>query len=195
MTETQNPAQAVSELGLTIDSRFVPFSQSRNAKPTHGRDKPWRSLNWIVTLSRNGKPVVTVDYSAGEAHCPAYDAKIKPSIKSLAIDFEIESGYQARLHGVFSVRGTIVTPYKEHFTAIEARPILPDPLDVIHSILCDCDVLNYPSFEEWASICGYDADSRNAESIYRECMKTALALRAAIGSDGLERLQVAFQDY
>ena len=73
--------------------------------------------------------------------------------------------------------------------------ILPDPLDVLYSIVSDSDVLNYSTFEDWAENLGYDPDSRRAESTYRECLKHAIALRVAIGSDGLDRLQAAFQDY
>jgi hypothetical protein len=75
------------------------------------------------------------------------------------------------------------------------KPILPDTLDVIYSLVTDADVLNHSSFEDWASEFGYDTDSRKAETIYRECLSTALALRNGIGEDGLRKLQEAAQDY
>lgn len=184
MTATQSPAQAVADLGLTITSEFVPFSKSRNAKPSKRDGKPWRSLNWVVTLWRNGKPVITTDYSAGEAHCPAYKSNIKPPVmKNYAIDFEIENGYQAKL------------AYGETYIAIKSKPILPDPLDVIHSLVADSDVLDYSTHEDWADSLGYDPDSRNGERIYRQCLEYALKLRAAVGESGLAQLRTAFQDY
>jgi hypothetical protein len=58
-------AAAIAKHGLTVDAVFVPFSQSRNK----AQKSP--SLNWRVTLRRNGKDVLTTDYSSGIAHCSA----------------------------------------------------------------------------------------------------------------------------
>lgn len=184
MTETQSPAQAVADLGLTITSEFIPFSKSRNAKPSKRDGKPWRSLNWVVTLRHNGKPIITTEYSAGEAHCPAYKSSIKPTrMKKFAIDFEIENGYQAKI------------AYGETYMAIKSKPILPEPLDVIHSLASDSDTLYYSTYEDWADSLGYDPDSRDGERIYRQCLEMALKLRSAIGESGLAQLRTAFQGY
>lgn len=74
-------------------------------------------------------------------------------------------------------------------------PPQPDPVDVLYSLVMDSDVLNYGTFEYWASEFGYDADSRSAESTYRACLETALKMRAAIGDAGMETMKTAFEDY
>lgn len=149
--DSRNPRDAMqaamTALKLTIDSAFVPWSQSRNKAEKH------KSLNWRVTLKRDGREILTTDYSAGIAHAPSY-----PKLG----------------------RGT---------------PILPDSLDVLHSLISDSDVLDAGGFESWASDFGYDADSRKAESIYRACLDIALKLRAGIGEAGLATLREAAIDY
>ena len=67
--------------------------------------------------------------------------------------------------------------------------------DVLHSLVSDSDVLNYNSFESWASELGYDLDSRKAEGIYRACLSFSLALRNGLGEQLLADLREAVQDY
>lgn len=189
----QTPADiakaAIDRLGLTIESVFVPFSQSRNAK-----EKQF-SLNWKVTLKRDGREVLTTDYMAGSGHCPSYNKKPpaawdrparfwQPSVTA----WECEHGFAAVFssYAGFS-RSNIPTQQKKHLE--------PDAVSVIHSLVMDSDVLDSSSFEEWASNLGYDPDSRSAEKIYRACLEIALKLRNGIGEAGLAALREAFQDY
>lgn len=44
---------ALADLGLTVDSVFVPFSRSRN------KGEKYKSLNWQVTVKRNGRNILT----------------------------------------------------------------------------------------------------------------------------------------
>lgn len=172
-TEPKKPIQhAIEKLGLSIKAEFVPWSKSRNAKEKH------KSLNWRVTLLRGGKEVLTTDYRAGEGHCPSYKQTFGGmSIDQRnALDYECENGSRYNM-------------------ALSGKPILPDAADVIYSLVMDADVLNYAKFEEWAENFGYDPDSRKGEAIYRTCLEHALALRNAIGDDGLRELQEAGQDY
>lgn len=70
MSEAKQVAAAAMEsLGLTVKSEFMPFSQSRNKAEKNP------SLNWKVTLQRNGRDVLTTDYMAGCGHCPAKASK------------------------------------------------------------------------------------------------------------------------
>ncbi len=187
MTEqaTITPAEAIAALGLTVDAVFVPFSKSRN------KDQKHRSLNWRFTIKRNGRDVLTGDYSAGEGHCPSYNVKPpkawdrpdkmwEPSI----VEFETETGFKSR---GFTSWG--------RFSEDRAAPILPDPIGVIWSCLMDGDAIDYPSFESWAADYGYDTDSRTAEATYRTCLDMGLKMRAALGEEGLRQLRDAFQDY
>lgn len=73
MTEAKDKMRAAMDaLGLTVTAEFVPFSQSRNAANDPGNKPGERSLNWRVTLNRNGAPILTTDYQAGIAHAPSY---------------------------------------------------------------------------------------------------------------------------
>jgi len=179
MTEaTQSPREMASDLiasiGLTVESEFVPFSQSRNKDADH------KSLNWRVTIKRNGREILTTDYSAGLAHCPAYkDSTLgrQDSVDRVrAIAQQCETGRNGK----------------------PGRPgewIRPDSVDVLYSLVMDSNVIDSGGFESWAADYGYDPDSRKAESIYRQCLEHALKLRAWIGGDSLDALRGAFQDY
>lgn len=181
----ENYAEKIAELGLTVDSVFVPYSKSRNKAEKH------KSLNWTVTLKLNGREILSTDYSAGIAHCPGYDKKVSPhwdrpakTWRNAICEFECESGFHAKQ---FTAWGG--------FLADKSRPIMPNAIDVIHSLTMDSDVLNYSTFEDWAENFGYDPDSRNGEKVYKACMKIALKMRAALGESGLSRLNEIFEDY
>ena len=144
--------ELMTENDIAIRADFVPFSQSRNAPDN-------RSLNWRVTLVYRGRDVLTTDYSAGIAHCPSYKYSAKwTNDYHAAIISETETGRSAK-------------PGR-------AGRINPSAVDVLASLIIDADVLNYGSFEEWASEFGYDLDSRSAEKAYRDCLDIALKLKA-----------------
>lgn len=187
-TATQmSPAELINhtaaELGLTMTAQFIPWSQSRNK----GEKQP--SLNWLVTILRNGRGVLTTDYGAGSGHCPAYKSSIKKLggrdslTRSEAIKWECENGYEA---WVMENVGHI---------SRKGKPLMPELSDVVHSLVMDADVLNASTFEDWAADFGYEPDSRKAEKIYRACLEIALKLRNAFGDDGLTKLRTAAQDY
>lgn len=161
----------VKKQGLSIASVFVPFSKSRN------RDNANESLNWRITLNKEGEPVHTFDYSAGIGHCHAYpNAGPLTEAHCKEITRECETGFGGK----------------------PGRPgkySKPDPLDVIWSLVCDSRVIDYSGFEDWADSYGYDTDSRSAESIYRECLTLAIKLRAVLGDSGLYDLTKAFEEY
>ncbi len=181
MTE-RNPGDrqaAIDKLGLSISSQFVPFSQSRNAKEKHP------SLNWKVTLLRNGREVLTTDYMAGSANAPSYGHKDKPE-QQHRVAYECEHGHRAQ--------GVRWGSQPQAWGASRDR-IEPKAQDVIWALVMDSDVLDAGGFESWASDLGYDTDSRKAEATYRACLDIALKLRAAIGDEGMTALRTAFQDY
>jgi hypothetical protein len=177
----RNERQAIIDgLALTVKSVFVPFSQSRNAK------EKFPSLNWRVSILRDGREILETDYGAGCGHAPS--SKNPPRncggyLAHEAVKFECETGKAARV-----AMGGIITPQYD-------KSILPDSFDVLSSLALDASVLDCAGFADWASEFGYDIDSRNAESIYRACLDIALKLRAALGDAGLETLRSAFQDY
>lgn len=168
-------AATLESLKLTVESCFVPFSQSRNKAEKH------KSLNWIVTVKRNGRDVLSTDYSAGVAHCPSY--KQGNSVAVILANHECETGRKAK----FDWTGKPYSP--------QGAMILPDAVDVFYSLTMDSGVLDYAGFEDWASEYGYDTDSRQAENVYHACLEIALKLRADIGGSGLETLKTAYQDF
>lgn len=169
-------AATLAEMGLSIQSTFVPFSVSRNAGEK-------RTLNWKIALMKGAREILRCDYSAGEAHAPSYKQGDRSMDRHKAISVECETGFaQKRI--------------SEHSAFYATRkPITPEPINVIHSIVMDSEVLEHATYESWARDCGYDVDSRKGEAIYRACLSHALALRAALGDTGLSQLREAFQDY
>jgi hypothetical protein len=185
-TPRQKLEAFMAEHKLTIDAVFVPLSHSRNA------GGKWRSLNWRVTLKRDGREVLTTDYSAGEAHAPAYSWKadnksgIPRHIRDAAIADECEQGVaMSKPFGSF-------VEHKAHATR---KRIDPDVVSVFWSMLQDSDVIDAGGFEDWASNFGYDTDSRKAEATYRACLDNALKLRAALGDVVLNAGREAAQDF
>ena len=182
---TIDRAAEIAALGLTVDAVFVPFSQSRN------KAEKSPSLNWRVTVKRNGRDVLACDYGAGMAHCPSYN---KPAPKAwrrparmwpgMAAAYECENGFAL---GLFTSWGG--------FRSNREKPILPNPVDVLYSLHSDGGALDYATFEDWAAEYGYDADSRSGEATYRACLEIGLKLRAALGDAGLSKLAEIFQDY
>lgn len=174
----------MTENGITVESVFVPFSQSRN------KDQDHHSLNWRITIKKNGREILTTDYSAGIGHAPSYKATKPPQgypgnlsmWKRAAIAFETEKGFKMKY-----------TPWGEYPDT--SNPILPGSCDVIYSLASESNALDYPSFEDWALCFGYDPDSRKGETIYRACLETALKMRAGLGDSALAALREACQDY
>jgi hypothetical protein len=157
--------ELLAKHGLTVESVFIPWSKSRNA----GEKMP--SLNWRVTLVHNGRKVLTTDYSAGYGHAPSYRQGDNTLFTHNRIENECERG-----------------------KSYTGKAILPEPRDVIYSLLMDSEVMDYDSFESWADWFGYDQDSRQTEKTYNDCLKIALRLRK-IGESVIEELREAYQDY
>lgn len=156
---------ALEALGLSLKSTFVPFSQSRHAKPAKG-EKVWRSLNWKVTLSRGTRELISTDYSQGEARCPAYEEK-DHYYRDKAIVMEIETGKIA------SILRSIGAIYR-------TKPI-PGPtlLEVCYSLAMDAQS-GQESFSDFCSNYGYDEDSRKAEETWRACVDIYKAFGASL---------------
>lgn len=175
-------ATVIARLGLSVSAVFVPYSKSRSFDPKAAPGN--RSLNWIVTIEHKGCPIYDTEYTAGIAHCPSYGAKAHgaPGFMSVdraaAIAAECETG---RSH---------LSPFLAGQTAI-----LPDSADVLACLAMDCSALDFSGFEEWAADYGYDTDSRKAKALYRDCLSTALALRAALGDAGLSELRDAASEH
>jgi len=167
----------LKNMGFSITSEFVPWKQSRNSK------EKYLSLNWKITLLKNGKKILTTDYMAGCAHCPSYNGKEKGYDKQRLLEFECNEGYAGKyMHSLGNI------------TKITKQPLLPEISDFMYSIILDSDALQY-DFEDWCGNFGYEEDSRKAEKIFNECLEIGLKLNRAISSEEFERLREIFQDY
>lgn len=170
---------AIAALGITYNAEFVPFSRSRDANPK--AHPSIMQLNWSVTLTRSGRRLTT-DYSQGIAHIPGY----KPSVWNTDFTAWVRDACETG-----KVRRDPFAPSYGYATSIPA----PALRDVLYALVSDASVLDYPSFEEWASEFGYDTDSRKAEQTYRACMEIALQLRAMLGDKALTELRDLFSGY
>lgn len=173
-------------LGITMDCRFVPFSQSRNAG---SKD---RSLNWKVTFKRDGKPMLKeFDYQQGIGFCPAY--KNPPRFNTGAVD-----QYATRLAiAVETETGKVAkqfNPGSPHIGQTSKTISPPEASHVFHSLLLDSSVLQCRDFAEWAAEYGYDSDSIKAKEVYDTCLRQALELHAALGSARMDELRDLFED-
>lgn len=197
---------AMEKHGITVKAEFVPFSKSRNAGNKDERGNPIYSLNWKVTLQRNGRDVITTDYSAGIGHCPSYNKKAPTNWdrpvrfwQSAVCEWECENGFEAAMKPFmrdFTRRQKMRSQADlENGKPCEFFPILPGAANVVASLISDSDVLNYGKFEEWARDFGYDADSISAEKTYRACLEIALQVRAGLGETVLSELSEAARDY
>lgn len=172
-----NINKVIEKMGLRIESKFIPFSQSRN------KNEKSPSLNWRVTLYQNDKEILITDYSAGCGHCPSYKQNDKSIYQKECIDFECEEGYKAK--ATFS---------ENYFMPDKKKPILPYQRDVLYSLVMDSDAVKY-DFSEWADNFGYETDSRKAEKIYNECLEIGLKILRVLGTDKLRELKEVYQDY
>lgn len=159
----------IQSLGIEYQATFVPQSRSRNA------NEKSPTLNWKITLQRGNYKLET-DYSQGIGHHPKYRQRT-PTV------YDQNVYKRSCENGKYSVGGWAERP-------------LPAPklVDVLHSLVLDSDVLEYPCFEDWAESFGYDTNSRKAEATYRSCLEIALKMRLIL-SDRLPELQEAYADY
>lgn len=176
----------LDESGVSIRSKFVPWSQSRN------KDEQYRTLNWRVTLVYKGRDVLTTDYSAGIAHAPSYKnwnpakhGNKNSLLHSRFLQFEAEQGREAVAFpgapGVLTQRG--------------GKEILPDAANVVCCLVTDARyVLDAGGFEQWAVELGFDPDSRKAEAIWKTCIEHALAIRSHLGEPLMYSLVEAFEE-
>lgn len=166
---------------ITLDATFIPFSQSRN------KAEKTPSLNWRVTLKKDGREVITTDYMQGSGHTTAYkNPSLFPNGKrdnyttNKRIAHECETGRVHKSVHLFNGGGKVPCP---------------DVADVLHSLLSDASALDSRDFADWCGDLGYDTDSISARATYDACIETATKLRAAFGQKTVDELRELFQDF
>lgn len=190
-TKSIPTVESLNELGIEIKSEFVPWSKSRSFDPKVGLDVSKKNLNWKVTLVFADRDILTTDYSAGIGHAPSYknyDPKkhgMKWSIVHASyLEDEVEKGITGE--GAPAAIGGATW---------RGKPVLPDAVDVVASLLLDGSAIDHPTYEEYAWAMGMDEDSRKGYEMYQERLKIGLMLRTAFGDKLLNQLREDFQDY
>lgn len=172
-------------MGVTLDAVFVPFSQSRNK----GEKNP--SLNWRVTLKKDGREVIATDYMQGSGHCPAYSS---PTL--FASGKRDEYTTQKRIAAECETGRT--TSRGDHrtssFDASGKKIAPPSVVNVLYSLMQDGRAIDSRDFADWCADYGYDTDSRKAEETYRACLDIGLKLRGTFGEKTMRELYELFQD-
>lgn len=187
----------VTESGLAVTWVFVPLSTSRNASKDSTRGgKP--CLNWRYTLTRRDRELLKGDYTSGIAHIPDYQGLSRIFAGTNAVALYVgrvcESGeYMPALFAEAQKdrQRAMGAAYgeSEAFYIKKAKLEPPALVDLICSLAMDSSVLESSGFEDWASNYGLDTDSRKAESMYRECLDSALKLQAALGVETLQKMR------
>lgn len=170
---------------ITLESKFVPWSQSRSFV-AGTRDPLKRNLNWRITLKHKGREVLTCDYSDGIARAPCYNSTRR--LPGGGVSLYDEELFIGETETGFAHNTINRNPDRK-------RPIVPEFASVLHSLALDAEVLNHRNFESWAGDYGYDSDSRAAEKIYQLCLGQALALRNGLGESLLAKLQDVVSGY
>jgi hypothetical protein len=162
-------------MNITLTAVFVPFSQSRNKTEKNP------SLNWRVTLRKDGRDVIETDYTQGCAHCPAYYGLregLGSAAHAQAVALECETGKK-------TLKGW---PLRSARIAIDP----PAVCDVLHSLLLDASALDCRDFADWCADMGGNSDSISERAAYDACIATATKLRAAFGDKTINELRELF---
>jgi len=173
------PIEQANEFGISVTHTFVPLSKSRN------KDKKPLTLNYLVTISLNGKPIIAgAEYSEGIG---CYSKDMPVALKTRLTLSEKGTIDQACETGKLFREGSVLSFPKKTLT--------PDINGILASFFLDATAVNYDTFESWASELGYDTDSRRAEQTYNYCLSVGLKLRNALGSSRFEKMQEVCSQY
>lgn len=173
----------LTKMGVTMTSEFVPFSRSRFAK-----EKDY-SINWLVTIKRNNRSLTT-DYMQGIGHLPesiqpTYWGK-KKYYENELIKFACETGKVGHWSDL----------HEKVLPNIKPTPLQPPTIDeVMYCLVLDSNVVDYPSFADWANDYGYNDDSITDKKVYDDCMHLALQMRQLFNDADMNTLKDLFQDY
>jgi len=176
--------------GLSISAEFVPWSKSKYKEPTKLDPEPRPGLSWTVTISRNGRYVITTDYKQGVGHIPNDWGNSRKPWASRERNRTTESGK----YPVYKPSDAQAGYDFDRNWVPKSKP-LPTPTlaEVMYCLVLDSNVLNAGGFENWASEYGYDTDSISCKQMYEIMINQALVLRG--GGLNLDQLSELFQDY
>lgn len=169
---------------MDLETLLADFSLTSTHIPNTSKDFNDLRLDYQVQVLYKGRLVIATEYHMGIGHIPGYTHERNTLDRDKWIRQACETGKVPQFH--YRTRKVA----KGGGTEIE-----PKLADVMYSLVMDSDVINYATFEEWATNYGYDEDSRQAEKVYRACLEIALKFRSGVGEAKLNELREVFQDY
>lgn len=170
------PQDTIDKLQLSMQAEYV--------KPTGelpANRNEWK-LNWRCVISR-GSVSVSFDYFQGIGHLDKFYSNRN---KHDTIECIKQSMLTGKLYRKTLTIGLIYQKQKD----------VPQPAiaDVLYCVTLDSSAL-FETFSDWCNEYGYSNDSIAAKTTYDACCDNARKLLSIVGTDGLTRLQTAFQDY
>jgi len=183
---TNQISKLIETYDISMKFTFVPFTESRNCEDASAnwfKAPNWPTLNWKVEVLHSGRPILHTDYGQGLGHIPEYKHSYCISMSAAEVLTHTMQNGKVPMH---------LQPY------IAKVGKVPDPKieDVLSCLLLDGSAdFDAQQLEDWCEYFGYDTDSRKAEKLYGECLRTGQALRRALGESAIAKLREAFQDY
>lgn len=186
----------LAERNINFEIEFVPQSKSRN------KDEERPSLNWEGRFYKGGNFVrseVPFKFSQGVGFVPNTPQNMWDQNGHRKL-YEQEVAQTGRY--IKTKLPTLSNGKIDWWACHNKRPGLtetnlpkPKMAEILWALIMDSDVLGYACFEDWADELGYNSDSRTAEKIYNDCLRTGLQLQALLGAEDLVQFRILFSQY
>lgn len=177
-------AETAAALGFTIEA----------GTPTPHNANGWLAIAYPVTLSRHGKPIFSTNYKMGTGHFEKQTLRHISEPTASPVENTIRKNGFSVIHRLQpkdqNAALEIIT------SAARIYKMQPKLADVLATLLMDGSPdFDAETFKDWASNYGYDTDSRTAEKMYSECIRTGQAIRRAVTASELETLRTAAAEH
>jgi hypothetical protein len=174
----------LTELGFAL--------QSTEATGTVRED--WPCLAYTVTLSYQGRDVLTTAYHLGTGHVS------REEIARVSDNYSTPARYAAYYVTVLRKPCAKFVDQKGWVSAIAYAAnrcnVKPCLADVLHSLCVESTpYFTHSTFDDWAGDYDYDTDSRKALATYEQCIDTGRKLARAVPAHVLEQVQALTADY
>lgn len=176
---TQELWLCLAELGITMTSVYIPWSESPQAKENPQTKLMSRHWHWRCVISL-GRDTFEQPYHQGPAINPTVAWTRATKRRFLCVD-DADIIKKELAHGI-----DCGCPPRGHAWG---RVLLPKLTDVMGCLLMDSEVVEYRDFAEWADELGFNSDSIKDREVYESCLKTSLWLMRVIGQDNLRYLR------
>lgn len=177
--------QLIASLGLEMSVLSAPFNPNM----------PEDMFHWVCCITRPNGGLLNTAFSTGGGLLKVRDKLLRPTFSDVQYNDLLKAKKQlGSVYYDFKL-GKFVNYYGRtsqwdagvYSLVFEAKP--PTIEDVLSSLALESSVLDYATFEEWATDFGYDTDSIKAEKTYRACLENTLRFRNFLGEENLKKLQ------